>query len=66
MLSRRWPLAPLPHNREGWSASVGLILPAAVFAVLGGYPGRLLAAGLIAFLFGLAYAMAEEHRLVRQ
>ena len=66
MLSRRCPLAPLPQSAAGWGASVGLIFPAGVFAVLGGYPGRLLAAGLIAFLFGLAYAMAEEHRHVRQ
>lgn len=67
--SRSWfvlglagPLLPIPRRWEGWATLIGLVGPAAVFVVFEGYLGRLMAAGLIAFGFGLAYAMAEEGR----
>jgi hypothetical protein len=70
--SRSWfrlgPLGPLvavPQTWEGWAALVGLVGPALVFASRGDEPGELLGIGLIAFLFGLAYAMAEEDRAAR-
>jgi hypothetical protein len=54
----------VPQTWEGWAATAGIVGPAIVFARLCGDSGQLLAIGLCAFLFGLAYAMAEENRLV--
>ena len=62
MLGPAGPLVPLPQRWEGWATLLGLLAPAVIFAVVHGYLGRLLAVGLIAFCFGLAYAMAEEER----
>jgi hypothetical protein len=52
----------VPCAWEGWATAIGISLPAAVYAFLGGCPGALLAIGLFAFLFGLSYAMAVESR----
>lgn len=64
-LGRAGPFVPLPQRWEGWATLLGLVAPSAVFALLCGYYGRLLAVGLIAFAFGLAYAMAEEDLRLR-
>ncbi len=62
MLGRAGSLAALPCRWEGWATFLGLGIPSLLYAVFGGHYGRLLAAGLLAFLFGLAYAMADEER----
>ncbi len=70
--SRAWfvigPLGPyvaVPQGGFGWFAALGLTLPAFAYALFAAEIGRMLAAGLIAFLFGLGYAMAEEDRRAR-
>jgi hypothetical protein len=65
--SRSWfragrlgPSIAIPRTWEDWTTFFGIALPAAVFAGQGGEPMVLLSVGLFAFLFGLAYAMADE------
>jgi len=58
------PYIATPKHALGWIATLGLTLPALVYAVLGGCLGRLLAVGLLAFLFGFSYAIAGEGRVV--
>ncbi len=54
------PYVATPNNLFGWLTTLGLTLPALVYATVGGGLGRLLAGGLFAFLFGFSYAIAEE------
>ncbi len=56
------PCIAVPRNLLGWLTTLGLTLPALIYAALGGGLGRLLAGGLFAFLFGFSYAIAEERR----
>jgi len=56
------PCVAVPRNLLGWLTTLGLTLPALIYAFVGGGLGRLLAAGLFAFLFGFSYAIADERR----
>ncbi len=61
-IGRLGPYIATPSNLFGWLTTLGLTLPALIYAVLGGGLGRLLAGGLFAFLFGFSYAIANERR----
>jgi uncharacterized membrane protein YhhN len=52
----------VPRGWFGWFVTLGLMLPAFAYAIFDAEIGQMLAAGLIAFLFGLGYAMAQEER----
>lgn len=55
-----WGIVPNPLNARAWAGTILTLVLAILLILTDRYENRLIAGGLLAYYFGLIYAIAEE------